>query len=416
MASATSSRAGAAASSLLTGVSIGNLGYGTPPSQVDREMATAAQLKAKVVRLEVPWAVMEPRAAGQVQPSALAFTDRLFADAAKDRIKLIMMVESTPCWASSAPATILRRCVPGRSSAANAYPPSEPGAYAAFVAYLVQRYGSQLAAIEIWNEPDQANERYFAGPEKAARYAAILRAAYPAIKQADPSVLVLGGSIVGVNGKFLRLLYADGIKGYYDGLSVHFYTLTLAAVRYIHEVQLANGDSTPIWLDEFGFSSCWPGQRVQQEQACVTRQLQGTDLADTVRLLARLPYMAAAVVYKLQGVASEDFGVLSPTGARKSSFAALTGAFADPLGPVSKTTVRLQRQGSRTVASGSAPPGEYVELEAFRGTVLRYRSVFILNRFNEYSIRLPSVLGDSGLRVRVFQYGQGVARAATASN
>ena len=69
---------------------------------------------------------------------------------------------------------------------------------------------------------------------------------------------MLAGSLVGSNGLFLRALYAAGIKGYYDGLSVHFYNLTLASLRAIHEMQLANGDSKPLWLDEFGWSSCWP--------------------------------------------------------------------------------------------------------------------------------------------------------------
>ena len=104
---------------------------------------------------------------------------------------------------------------------ANAWPPSNPATYAAFVAYLAQRYGTRLAAIEVWNEPDQANQAYFAGPEKPQRYAAMLRAAYPAIKQANPNVPVLAGSLVGANGVFLRALYAAGIKGYYDGLAVH---------------------------------------------------------------------------------------------------------------------------------------------------------------------------------------------------
>ncbi len=188
-----------------------------------------------------------------------------------------MMVDSSPCWASSAPASLLRACMPGGSSKANAWPPSNPATYAAFVAYLAQRYGTRLAAIEVWNEPDQANEHYFAGPEKPQRYAAILRAAYPAIKQANPSVPVLAGSLVGSNGVFLRALYAAGIKGYYDGLAVHFYTLTLASLRSIHEVQLANGDTKPLWLDEFGWSSCWPRYRIQQEQACVTPQIQALE-------------------------------------------------------------------------------------------------------------------------------------------
>ena len=69
---------------------------------------------------------------------------------------------------------------------------------------------------------------------------------------------MVAGSLVGSNGAFLRALYAAGIKGYYDGLSVHYYHLTLASLRSIHEVQVANGDTKPLWLDEFGWSSCWP--------------------------------------------------------------------------------------------------------------------------------------------------------------
>jgi hypothetical protein len=410
-----SATASAAAFAPLGGVSVAGLSAGSQPAQADREIALARQLNAKVVRIEVPWSVMEPHAAGQLEAGALAFTDRLTADAAAAGIRVIMMVDSTPCWASSAPASLLHKCSPSQSGAANAWPPSEPSTYAAFVATLARRYGTRLEAIEVWNEPDQANELYFAGPEKAARYAALLRAAYPAIKAANPGVLVLGGAIVGDNGKFLRQLYADGIKGYYDGLAVHFYTLSVAALQYTHEVQLANGDSTPLWLDEFGFSSCWPQQKIQQDQACVTAHLQGVDLADILHSTARMPYVAGMVVYTLQNSTREDFGVLTTTGARKPAFAALARVLASPFGELSPVTLKLRRAGNHVRASGSAPPGDYLQLEAFRGTVLRYRALFTLNRFNEYAIGLPRVLGTSGLRVRVSQYAHGPARAAQRS-
>jgi polysaccharide biosynthesis protein PslG len=405
----------AASSAPLGGVSVGGLDYGSTAAQANQEVALARQLHAKVVRIVVPWSVMEAREPGQLEPSALAYTDRLVADAATAGIRVIIMVDSTPCWASSAPASLLRQCTPEQSSAANAWPPSEPSAFAAFVAALTERYGTQLEAIEIWNEPDQANELYFAGPEKAARYAAMLRAAYPAIKKANPGVLVLGGSIVGDNGKFLRQLYAEGIKGYYDGLAVHFYTLSIAALRYTHEVQVANGDSTPLWLDEFGFSSCWPRQKLQQDQACVTPRLQAADLADVFHSLARVPYVAGVVVYKLQSSTNEEFGVLTATGAHKPAFATLAKLLVSPFGSPSPVTLLLRRKGHHVLASGAGPAGNYMELEALRGTVPRYRALFVLNRFNDYSIALPSVLGTSGLTVRVFQYGQSVARATRRS-
>ncbi|HEV2945022.1 MAG TPA: hypothetical protein VGX26_07920 [Solirubrobacteraceae bacterium] len=381
-------------------------------ASADREIALARALHVKVVRIEVPWSELEPRGPTQVDSRALAFTDRLTSDAAGDGIRVIMLVDSSPCWASSAPATLLRKCTLKRSSQANRWPPRNPADYAAFVGYLAQRYGTRLAAIEVWNEPDQANQAYFAGPEKPRRYAAVLKAAYPAIKQANPNVPVLAGSLVGANGVFLRALYAAGIKGYYDGLAVHFYTLTLGSLRSIHEVQLGSGDTKPLWLDEFGWSSCWPRYRVQQEQACVTPQIQARNIADTFRSLARTPYVAAEVLYKLRGSVSEDFGAVNPTGTRKPAFGVLSGVLASPFGHVSPVTLSLRRRSGRVLASGSGPVGDYMELEAFQGSVLRYRVLFTLDRFNAYSIALPRVLGTSGLQIRVYQYWAGPGKAA----
>jgi len=56
-----------------------------------------------------------------------------------------------------------------------------------------------------------------------------------------------------------------------------------------------------------------------------------------------------------------------------------------------------------------------MKLEAFQGSVLRYRALFTLNRFNQYSIALPSVLGTSGLLVRVYQEWIGPGKSAQRS-
>ncbi|HUN77945.1 MAG TPA: cellulase family glycosylhydrolase [Solirubrobacteraceae bacterium] len=405
----------AAPAAPLGGVNVAAAEGGLPLSLADREIARARALHARVVRTEVSWAALEPRAAGAIEPQALAFLDRLVGDAAASGIKVIVTADFTPCWASSAPRTLLSRCRPGDPSRANAWPPGNPSAYAAFVAYLAARYGTRLAAIEVWNEPDQANEDYLAGPAKPQHYAALLRAAYTAIKQANPAVPVLAGSLVGSNGTFLRALYAAGIKGYYDGLAVHFYNLTLGSLRALHEVQLANGDRTPLWLDEFGWSSCWPRQRIEQEQACVTPAVQAKDIVNLYRSLARTPWVAAQVLYKLQDSAGEAFGVLGAKGARKPAFAALAGVLANPLGSPSRVTLKLRRRGGRVVASGEGPVGDYMQLEVLRGGALRYRALFSLNRFNRYSIPLPAALGTRGLTVRVFQYWQGRGRDARRS-
>ena len=227
---------------------------------------------------------------------------------------MIVIVDSTPCWASSAPASLLRRCAPGVAQRGNRWPPSNPPTTPRFVRDLADRYGNKLAAIEVWNEPDQANEALFRRPEQG-RSATRRCCARPTRRSSRPtrSITVLGGSLVGSNGVFLRALYAAGIKGYYDGLAVHFYTLTLASLRAIREVQLANGDTTPLWLDEFGWTSCWPRQ---QDPA-------GTGLRDAggsqaLNITQHLPRAGAArptwprrrsTSCRTRG--SEDFGVLT---------------------------------------------------------------------------------------------------------
>jgi hypothetical protein len=397
----------------LGGVNATGLTYGATPARVSQEIAWARSLHAHAIRVEIPWAALEP-AQGEIEPKALAFTDSLVNQAAAAGIKVVALTMWTPCWASSAPAPLLSRCRPDNGGKAQAWPPLNPASYGSFAAFVAARYGSKLAAIEVWNEPDQSNEDYLAGPNKAQHYAELLRAAYPAVKSVDPQVTVLGGSLVGSNGAFLRALYAAGIKGYYDGLSVHFYTLVLSAMRYLHEVQLQNGDHTPLWLNEFGWSSCWPRQRIQQEQGCVTKQAQASNIANVYRETARTPWIAAEMLYSLQGSRSEEFGVLSETGARKPAFAALRSVLVSPFGKASPVTVHLRRHGGGVQASGSGPVGDYLQLEAFKGGHPVYRAQFTLNRFNRYSLTLPRVLGTN-LRVNVFQYWLGTARAASAS-
>jgi hypothetical protein len=398
----------------LGGVNATGLTYGSSPARVTQEIAWARDLHARTIRVEIPWSTLEPTP-GKIEPGALAFTDSLVNQASAAGIKVVALIMWTPCWASSAPASLLSKCTPNNDGKAQAWPPLDPSTYGSFAAFIAARYSSKLAAIEIWNEPDQSNENYLAGPNKARHYAKILRAAYPAIKRVDPQMTVLGGSLVGSNGAFLRALYAAGIKGYYNGLSVHFYTLVLGSLRYLHEVQLQHGDHTPLWLNEFGWSSCWPRQRIQQEQGCVTKQAQATNLTNVVRETARTPWIAAEIVYSLQGSRAEDFGVVSETGAPKPSFAALSGVFISPFGKPSPVTVQLNRRGGRLVASGSGPVGDYLQLEAFSGRSLRYRSLFTLDRFNRYSLTLPKALGTRNLRVSVFQYWMGTAKAASAS-
>lgn len=391
----------------LGGMNLGGIYSGMSLSGIDSEIALAHKLHAKLVRVEMPWSQFEPLGRGHIDPGSMAAADRLVKDAAAAHIRVIALVDNTPCWASSAPSALIRTCVPDQHSKAKAYPPRKASDYGAFVGWLAKRYGKQLAAIEVWNEPDQINQEYLRGNNKPGEYAKLLRAAYPAIKRANRHVKVLAGSLVGSNGAFMKALYRAGIKGYYDGVAVHFYTLVLGSVRAFHEVQLEHHDHKPLWLDEFGWSSCWPQHKIQEEQGCVTQRTQAQNITNAFHELARAKYVAAQLTYGLRDIPTEEFGVLTTSGKRKPSFRALAGVLRNPFGKPSPIRLKLRRKHGYVVASGSGPVGDYMRLEAFEGGRLRYHAIFTLNRFNRYSIKLPKVLGTHGLTVRVWQYWQG---------
>jgi beta-glucosidase/6-phospho-beta-glucosidase/beta-galactosidase len=147
-----------AAGGPLGGVNIPGLSHLSTPSDIDHAIATASRLHARVVRVDFGWSLLEPNGPS-LDPQALARADRLVEDASRAGIKVVATVASTPCWASSAPAAILKGCASGRTAnGAGAWPPRDPSTYAAFLTALVQRYGTKLTAIEVWNEPDQSNE------------------------------------------------------------------------------------------------------------------------------------------------------------------------------------------------------------------------------------------------------------------
>ena len=142
------------------------------------------------------------------------------------------------------------------------------------------------------------------------------------------------------------------------------------------------------------------------------RSSRRANLTNTFRALARTPYVAAAVVYKLQDSAAEEFGVLTErraqAGVRARSpvcwprrSAASAGVTLEPATPAESRGRERLRAGRGLHGAGSLP-----------GQPPALPGLFTLDRFNRYSLALPSVLGTSGLRVRVYQYWAGLAAPA----
>jgi len=188
--------------------------------------------------------------------------DNVVRAAQRSGLKVLMRIHDTPDWARPRDTTIT-------------HPPSDLGAYFAFVASVAWRYRGRVAAYEIGNEPNLAWEWGNETPDPAG-YAITLRLAYMAIKAIDPAALVVSGGLAttgdggpGAMGDldYLRGLYRAGARGYFDALGAHPYGygsapfaqhpygLAVTRLEQQRAVMLEFGDErTPIWATETG----WP--------------------------------------------------------------------------------------------------------------------------------------------------------------
>jgi hypothetical protein len=135
---------------------------------------------------------------------------------------------------------------------------------------------------QVWNEPDGGywgqmwggwdnSVQQFPRREQGRRYAATLRAVYPAIKEANPRAWVLTAGLTGtermvpnrrgghdvapaVSWEFLRGMYEAGAAPYFDFMAVHSYRDVAAIGTSIRrQVDAHEGrPGRPLWLTEFG--------------------------------------------------------------------------------------------------------------------------------------------------------------------
>lgn len=171
-------------------------------------------------------------------------------------------------------------------------------ALAAYVAKTWRPRGLETIAYEVWNEPNLSTEWGIPQTQpSAAQYTALLKAGYQGIKAGDAQAIVVSGGLATTGGSlydtaaeragveawarwfygaeaavgdltFLRNMYLNGAKGYFDALGTHPYggpdapeTPPAAATGPIYfrraeeqrAVMLSFGDPSPMWATEIGW-------------------------------------------------------------------------------------------------------------------------------------------------------------------
>ncbi len=319
------------------GVQVHPLWAGVSARAARGQIDAAADAGARLVRVDVGWASLQQDGRGRWSPWYLRRLDTVVAAAHRRGLRVLATVTSTPCWASRAPARLRQGCRGAWwERGVERYPPRRARDYARALRMLAHRYRGRVQAWEIWNEPNQ--QAFLRARHPAVAYAGLLRAAYPAIKGADPRALVVGGSLAEADHRFVASLYALGARGSFDALSVHPYSgdrspldradgadATHSFVRGVPAVRrtmLAAGDRRPLWLTELGWSTTARRDGPTWERG-VDAQRQARYLEQAVRRLRAWDYVDVAVWYTLRDTSADlsihddNFGLLTHDGRPK---------------------------------------------------------------------------------------------------
>jgi len=294
--------------------------------------ASVANIKAlgtHWVRLFATWPDLEP-SRGVYASNWLESYEQTFSSLPAGT-KVILDVVDSPSWETG--------------STDEHTPPANPQDYAALLGMLAQRFGTKVAAYEIWNEEDAPI--WWTGAPDPAAYTQLLKATYPVIKAANPRATVVLGGLTGNDYQFLEGVYAAGGKGYFDAVGVHTDTAcdklspyeflrgsdgrliddSFLAYKEVHAVMLANGDDSPIWMTELGWrtteAECSEGAWAGQTAEGVSEQQQATFLRQAYNCLAQAPYVQVALWFQLQDQGTSLSGLERANGSHKPSFAAM---------------------------------------------------------------------------------------------
>lgn len=340
--------------------------WDTPDSELDTELDKVVASNANAIRLDTGWTSLEPHD-NQYDPYRVSKLHSILDKAAARNLKVIANVYNTPCFASSDPnkddcsGNWWERSANAR---ANDFAPSNMTAFKDFVVWYVNQFGAKIDALELENEPnlvDGATPIDYLSPargnDQAWAYSDMLKAVYGPAKSAASGVnsdlVVLAGALAFSDGNFLSQLYSRGSKGYFDALAIHPYAEnrgpevdrtsngtctasphckkwdTVAGIRWIRDIMLANGDAKPIYVTELGWSSCSSGSW------CVSESQQATNIRDAVRLIRGLTYVHGLSIYNFKEKSTDpadregNFGIVNRNYTNKPAFSTLGTVFGE---------------------------------------------------------------------------------------
>jgi hypothetical protein len=311
-----------AAGSPIAGLAFPGITFEHQPAPVAESMLDrTAALGAGWVRFYAAFADMSPTR-GSIEWSGL---DRLVRAARSRGLKVLLALSTTPEWARPA----------GTDPDYGPVDKAGRATFRAFAVAVATRYQGQVAAYEIWNEPNLGGS-WSPQPNPAA-YLGLLSTTFAGIKSVDPAADVLaGGTGPSEPGEkafeplpWYRALYAGGLHSMIDGVAVHPWPhgdqvdVGEVPVSFeIRKVMDANGDVAKlIWGTETGVPTAGAYSISESAQATVVVKLYDRWSA--------MPHHGPLFYYTLTDTPGSDredyFGLLRADRSEKPAFGTLQG-------------------------------------------------------------------------------------------
>lgn len=195
------------------GISTGGAIQNEDPATLGKDLDAIAGTGAEWLRIDINWAQVQAGGPTSYNWTAL---DRLVQRASARGISVLGGIMYTPGWA--------------RPSGTDATYGPDPAKFAAFAKVAAAHYSALgVHAYEVWNEPN--TKSFWTPSPNVGDYTRLLKAAYPAIKGADPQATVLSGGTAPAPDhgtsyspvSFLKGIYTNGGGGSFDAVSHHPY-------------------------------------------------------------------------------------------------------------------------------------------------------------------------------------------------
>jgi hypothetical protein len=405
--------------------------------EMDRQLDDMQRAHVAIARVDVGWASVEQEGKGQINWDYVHRLDHLVEGANARGIKLLLMYAETPCWASTAPSDVKQGCDGSWwDRDVQNYAPKRADDFADSFGWAVKRYGDRVYSWEVWNEPNL--DYFYRTDNPVGDYAKMVRAAYRAAKDADSRPIIVAGSLSDSDFEFTDALYDHGVKGYFDAWSIHPYSddrdplnTDVESPRYsfragipaVRKVMHRHGDRKPIWLTEFGYSTC-NVRGAESWQNCVSQDTQAKYLKRAFLQMQKWGDVPVGIWFNFKNWSDDsgdrvaNYGLETADGHEKPSFDAFAGVArrlaADggggpkdppvdpgpdpqPRPPLRKVraVVHVERSGRTVNVRGRAPKRQIAKLVVFRqnddGVFERratYRWWFPVNRHGRFSLRL----------------------------